>query len=123
MMDRMAVHLKLSPALALVCVCALALAREAQAVCKEPLPAADLRALDALAIADPVSADRQARAALASASESSRRAQLHAVLADAHNTTGEDLAALRNVREGRAQLEAAGVFAGAERIEIGRAHV
>lgn len=118
MMDRMAVHLKLSPALALVCVCALALAREAQAVCKEPLPAADLRALDALAIADPVSADRQARAALASASESSRRAQLHAVLADAHNTTGEDLAALRDVREGRAQLEAAGVFDGAERIGL-----
>jgi tetratricopeptide (TPR) repeat protein len=118
MMERMALHPKTYRALALLCVGALVLTREAQAVCKEPLPAADLHSLDALATADPISADRQARAALGSASEPTRRAQLHAILADAHNTTGEDQAALQDVRDGRAQLAAAGSFEGAERIGL-----
>jgi len=106
------------PAVALLCIGALAPVREASAVCKEPLPATDLHALDSLAIADPVAADSQARAALESTRDPARRAQIHAILADAHNTTGEDDASLRDIREGRAELGAAGPFQGAERVGL-----
>lgn len=92
--------------------------REARAVCKEPLPASDLRPLDELAIADPVSAARGARTALESDRDPSRRAQLHAILADAHNTTGEDSAALQDIRQGREELDAAGAFEGEERVRL-----
>jgi PAS domain S-box-containing protein len=103
---------------ALLCIWALAPVHEAWAVCKEPLPATDLRALDSLAIADPVAAERQARAVLEATLEPARRAQIHAILADAHNTTGEDDASLRDIREGRAELDAAGTFEGADRVGL-----
>jgi signal transduction histidine kinase len=104
-------------AIALLCA-GLFPVREARAVCKEPLPAADLHALDTLAIADPVAADRKARAALDATRDAARRAQLLAILADAHNTTGDDDASLQDIREGRAQLALAGPFEGADRVGL-----
>jgi PAS domain S-box-containing protein len=111
-------HLKTLPAFALLCISGLVPVRNAWAVCKEPLPATDLHALDSLAIADPVAADRQARAVLESTRESAKRAQIYAILADAHNTTGEDDASLRDIREGRAELGTAGPFEGADRVGL-----
>lgn len=117
-MDRMTLFLK-SPRLVAPLLLALALVpREAAAVCKEPLPAADLRGLDELAIADPVAAERKVRAALESERSPARRAQLHAILADAHNTTGDDNASRQDIGDGRAQLDAAGRFEGADHIRL-----
>lgn len=102
----------------LTCLAALALAPCAHAVCKEPLPDADLHALDQLAVADPVAADRQAREQLQTTSEPRRRAQLFAILADAHNTTGEDAASVKDLNDGREQLALAGSFEGADRVSL-----
>lgn len=110
--------LKSTLAITLLCAGVLFPVREARAVCKEPLPAADLHALDSLAIADPVAAERQARAALETTRDPARRAQLHAILADAHNTTGEDDASLQDIREGRTQLGLAGPFEWADRVGL-----
>jgi PAS domain S-box-containing protein len=117
-MEWMSRHLKSTLVIALLCAGVLWPASEARAVCKEPLPAADLHALDSLAIADPVAADRQARTVLDATRDPARRAQLHAILADAHNTTGDDDASLQDIREGRAQLALAGSFEGAERVGL-----
>lgn len=109
---------KSSPARVVQCVAALLIPPAALAICKEPLPDADLHGLDQLAVGDPVAADRQVRAALESISEPRRRAQLFAILADAHSTTGEDAAALKDVADGRSELDVAGSFSGADSVGL-----
>lgn len=74
----------------------------AWASCKEPLPTAALRPLDATVDADPNAAIEQARRGLAAAGDDPLlRAGYLAIIADAYDTMANDVEARRAVAEGR----------------------